>query len=336
MYHARFNGTHYEIGKKWGLLLKKNGKQLVDTIPFEMTKEMYEFGQQCYPVYKEFFPEIIEEINGIADGQEIDPETLYAVLFSMYSLVRVTNCSSFIIKNEHSFLLGRNSDFLTAIEKLYMNCLYTFKESDSYAFLGNTTAFVEMEDGVNQFGLAVALTSVFPDQLKPGMNVGMILRLLLEKCQTITEALEWLKRLPRCSAGTLVMADSSGDACLVEFTNDKVAYSVLDKEGFLCATNSFHLPEMVSRKITIEDDWFAEERYQTLEDYLTDHFREVGLSESKQLLAGEFGFLCQYDRKTGKDTVWSAIYDLNNKQVYRCEGNPARKKYREDVRFRFE
>ncbi len=57
--------------------------------------------------------------------------------------------------------------------------------SDSYAFWGNTTAFVEMEDGVNQAGLTIALTSVFPDQLKPGINVGMILRMLLEKCKTV-------------------------------------------------------------------------------------------------------------------------------------------------------
>lgn len=335
MYHARFNGTHYAIGKKWGTLLNKNGKNLLDNIPFEITEEMKEFGHQCYPVYAEFFPEIIEEIRGIADGQKIKADSLYAVLFSMYALVKVTNCSSFVIKNEESFLLGRNSDFLTEIEKLYMNCLYSFKESDSYAFSGNTTAFVEMEDGVNQAGLAIALTSVFPDQLKPGINVGMILRMLLEKCCTVEETLDLLNIIPRCSAGTLVIADPSGDACLVEFTNDKLVSSTLENKGYFCATNSFHLPEMLSRKIAIDDDWFAEERFQTLQDYLTGNFQHMNLAEAKKLLAGKFGFLCQYNRKTGKDTVWSAIYDLNNRKVYRCEGNPARKKYQEDARFGF-
>ena len=52
MYHARFNGTHYAIGKKWGMLLSKNGKQLLDNIPFDITKKMKEFAQQCYPVYE--------------------------------------------------------------------------------------------------------------------------------------------------------------------------------------------------------------------------------------------------------------------------------------------
>ena len=334
MYHGRFKGTHFEIGKKWGQLLKKNHKSLADNIPFEITDEMKEFSKQCLPYYKKYFPEIVAEIDGIADGQVMDPNFLYTVLFSMYALVRVTNCSSFIVKNDQNFLIGRNSDFLTEIEKLYMNCLYDFNESDSYSFSANTTAFVEMEDGVNQWGLAIALTSVFPETIKPGMNVGMILRLLLEKCRSVKEALKLLETLPRCTSGTLVLADPSGEACLVEYTNDTLSYRFLKNNGYLCATNSFHLPEMLSRKLLVEDDWFAEERYETLENYLSENFQSLGLLEAKQLLGGKYGFVCQYDRKTGKDTVWSSIYDLKNNQVYRCEGNPARKKFKEDTRFK--
>lgn len=335
MYHARFNGIHYEIGKRWGELIKKNGKCLLDNIPFEITQEMRDFSKACLPYYEDFFPEVIDEVNGIADGQKVDSESLYTILFPMYALVRVTNCSSFIVKNERAFLLGRNSDFLTAIEKLYMNCLYSFKATESYAFSGNTTAFVEMEDGINQWGFAIALTSVFPDSIKPGMNVGLILRMLLEKCRTVAEAIDLLGKIPRCSAGTLVMADSSGAAYLVEFTNEKLVYSSLNGDGYLCATNSFHLPKLNSHKISLEDDWFAEERYETLDSYLNAHSQSMGVSEAKQLLGGEFGFICQYDRKTGKDTVWSAIYDLKNDQAYRCEGNPSRKKYKKDTRFIF-
>lgn len=335
MYHARFNGTHYAFGKKWGELLRKNDKHLLENIPFDITSDMQDFARQCFPYYKKFFPEILEEINGIADGQEIATESLYAILFSMYALVRVTNCSSFVINNEKAFLLGRNSDFLTSIEKWYMNSIYSFKNVDSFSFCGNTTAFVEMEDGINQWGLAVALTSVFPDTIKPGLNVGMILRMILEKCRTVQEACKILESLPRCSAGTLIIADPSGDACLAEFTNDEIVYSSLKKPGYLCATNTYHLPELLSRKKIVADDWFAEKRYQTLDGYLTLHAHEMGLNEAKKLLAGEFGFLCQYDRETGKDTVWSTIYDLKSHCVYRCEGNPSRKKYHLDSRFHF-
>ena len=56
---------------------------------------------------------------------------------------------------------------------------------------------------------------------------------------------------------------------------------------------------------------------------------------AKNILSGEFGFICQYDRKTGADTVWSVIYDLKNNRIYRVEGNPSRKQFKEDTRMKF-
>ena len=45
--------------------------------------------------------------------------------------------------------------------------------------------------------------------------------------------------------------------------------------------------------------------------------------------------MCQYDRKSGADTVWSVIYDVKNSKVYRAEGNPSRKKFIQDERMKF-
>lgn len=56
-------------------------------------------------ILQKYFPEIVAEIDGIADGQVMDPNFLYTVLFSMYALVRVTNCSSFIVKMIKTFYL---------------------------------------------------------------------------------------------------------------------------------------------------------------------------------------------------------------------------------------
>ena len=39
MYHERFTGSHYEIGYRWGSLLAKHGKFILDQIPFAVTKE---------------------------------------------------------------------------------------------------------------------------------------------------------------------------------------------------------------------------------------------------------------------------------------------------------
>lgn len=113
----------------------------------------------------------------------------------MYGMIPSCRCSHFAIRNGQHILFGRNSDFLTCIEKLYMNCIYRLP-APSYSFIGNATAFIQMEDGVNEHGLAAGLTAVPCVTVKPGLNAGMILRLLLERCKNVSEAPEKIRSGP--------------------------------------------------------------------------------------------------------------------------------------------
>lgn len=335
MYHGRFHGNHYEIGFRWGSRLAKHANYILNNIPFHITEERLRFAQYCLPIYQEFFPEILEEIQGIADGQSCDVTLLQGLLFSIYAMPPSCQCSCFAVSNENTILLGRNSDFLTAIKKNNLNVIYHFS-TDSFSFTGNTTAFVQMEDGVNEKGLAVGLTSVYPPSIRPGINAGLLLRFFLEKCSSVEEVIFHLDRLPVSSAQTFTVADSFGNLVVLEsYCGQTVKISPSGERPYVCATNRFHssaLSAMNSEKI---DDWQAEPRYQTLTRFLEAHAKEMRLEEAKGLLRGEYGFLCQYDRTTGKDTVWSVLYDLKQNRIYRTEKNPARTPFKPDTRFPF-
>ena len=121
MYHAHFRGTHYEAGFRWGSLLLKHKNIILENIPFEITQERIDYALSCLPIYEKYYHEIMEEIQGLADGQQCDVRILQAVLFSMYSMPPSCNCSCFAFTTEHEILLGRNSDFLTEIERLNQN-----------------------------------------------------------------------------------------------------------------------------------------------------------------------------------------------------------------------
>lgn len=269
-------------------------------------------------------------------GQQCDVRILQAVLFSMYSMPPSCNCSCFAFTTEHEILLGRNSDFLTEIERLNQNVVYKLTDG-VYSFTGNTTAFVEIEDGVNEHGLAVGLTSVYPNQCKPGFNAGMIVRYLLEKCKNVSEAVSCLYQLPIASAQTLTLADAMGTITVIECNAEqiKVEKTLNNNLSFVCATNTFHFPEMMGYNNDKIDNWFAEERYQTLYSAFNRKNGGFNLPFAEKLLSGDYGFLCQYDRSTGKDTVWSVIYDMKRHKIYRSEGNPGRHKFKEDTRFQF-
>lgn len=335
MYHGRFTGTHYEAGYKWGRLLLKNGKKLDVCPTFELARDNYKFGENCYKEYQKYFPEVLEEIQGIADGNEVSVKTLYAMIFSMYCFEFDNKCTCFAFNMGDEIIFARNSDFLVSLEKLYMNCIYKLK--DSYSFNGNTTSFVQMEDGVNRHGLAVGLTFVYPKLRKPGFNAGMLTRYLLEKCKTTCEAVNKLHQLPIASAQTLTIADKSGDIAVVE-CNPKEIVVIKPREGeqFVATANNFNSEIMHSYRNPEIDDWRSDERYQTARNALKNNKDCYSVAFAQDILSGKYGFMCQYDRKQNADTVWSVIYDLKRKQVWRAEGNPSRKKFKEDSRFKLD
>lgn len=226
MYHVRFKGKHYEIGYHYGSSLAKHGQFLLDHVPFPITQERKDFAHLCIPIYQEHFPEILEEIRGLAEGQHCDLNAMQAVLLSMYAIPPAYNCSCFAIANDEHILLCRNSDFLTELEKLNTNVIYKFT-NDSYNFTGNTTAFIEVEDGINEYGLAVGLTSVYPIAIKPGFNAGMLLRFFLEKCQTTDEVICSIQQLPISSAQTITVADAKGKIAVIECNSERTAIIIL-------------------------------------------------------------------------------------------------------------
>lgn len=336
MYHAHFRGTHYEAGFRWGSLLFEHNRIILEQVPFPITRERMDYAGDCLGVYQSFYPEILEEIQGLADGQRCDVRLLQAVLFSMYAIPPACCCSCFAAVSGQTILLGRNSDFLTAVEKLNLNVIYQLA-APAYSFTGNTTAFIEMEDGVNEYGFAAGLTSVWPSGRKAGFQAGLLLRFLLEKCRNVREALERIKELPVGSAQTLTMADAAGETALAECNGKqtRVLHSFLQEKQFVCAVNQFHISEMQKFNRPEADNWYSGQRFQTLYSALSEKNAGYSTDFAKELLSGKRGFLCQYDRSTGKDTVWSVIYDLSQKKIYRAEGNPGRRRFREDTRFLF-
>jgi predicted choloylglycine hydrolase len=333
MYHGRFKGTHYEVGYKWGETLLNHGKKLNYCPTFELTEEKYEFAGECLKEYEKYFPEVLEEIRGIADGNKIPVETLQAILFCMYCFEFDNKCTCFAFSTNEEIIFARNSDFLVSLEKLYMNCIYYLK--GSYSFNANTTAYVEMEDGVNEHGLAVGLTFVYPKLRKPGLGAGMLVRYILEKCETTADALDKLHLLPIASTHTITLADKNGEIAVVECNPENIVV-IRQEPGqqFVATANNFNSEKMKKFRNPNIDDWCSDERYHTAYESLRNSSEKYSVDFAQSILSGKYGFMCQYDRKKNADTVWSVVYDLKRKQIWRVEGNPLRKKFKEDTRMK--
>ena len=275
MNHLTLRGTHREMGFQWGARLAERGLRLLDHVPFPLEAERRAFAAACHPAYARHFPAALEELEGLAAGQNCRQEDLETVLFTTYALPPACGCSCLAVSNGNGVFFGRNSDFLTALEPDYTHVTYGFSDR-AIPFTGNTTSFVQMEDAVNARGLAIGLTSVYTPRPRPGLNAGMVLRLLAETC----------------------------------------------------AANLFHSDLAVPLPPGL-DSWRAAERYDTMRRVLEREGETLALSDVQALLAGRKGFLCQYDRAAGRDTVWSAACDLTRRRCLLAEGNPGRTAFRE-------
>ena len=204
--------------------------------------------------------------------------------------------------------MGRNSVFFPESRRLNMNVIYRLS-GDAIDFTGNTTAFVEMEDGINARGLAAGLTSVFPAVRHPGFNAGILLRYLLEKCGTVTQAVEAVKKIPVGSSCNLILADITGTIVSLEVNPVKKIFMPAGDKGsradYVCAVNRFRHPEMQEYNNPEIDDWFSGPRLKTMEGFFSSAGSGSGknittLQPAKELLSGKYGFLCQYEKHPAK------------------------------------
>ncbi len=193
-----------------------------------------------------------------------------------------------------------------------------------------------MEDGINEYGLAVGLTFIYPTIIKAGFNAGMLVRYLFEKCKTTDEAISLLKSVPIASQQTLTIVDRIGNIVVVECNCEEIEIIRPTKDGnFVTTANEFNSIRMKKFNNYEVDNWKAEERYSVSYNTLIKYKNNYSFGLIKNILSGNFGFMCQYDRKTDADTVWSVIYDIKNNDIFRVEGNPKRKTFKKDTRLKF-
>ena len=135
--------------------------------------------------------------------------------------------------------------------------------------------------------------------------------------------------MPLASCQTLTLADDAGDIAVAECGPEGVRVEWPGPAGpFVCATNLFH-SDLADPLPPGLDTWRAAERYDTMRRVLEREGETLGLTGVQTLLTGKKGFLCQYDRAAGRDTVWSAACDLTRRRCLLAEGNPGRTAFRE-------
>lgn len=332
MYHPRLQGSHYEMGNHYGNLLYKNGVRFDGLLALDENQLLS--GLESEAICTSVYPEITEEIRGMADGLRISYNTFAAFLLQLGSFGEAYGCTCFCFQAGEDIIFARNHDMFTQFKSTTESCLY--RPASGYTFVGQGDALIGKEDGLNEHGLAVGMTFVASGKTQPGLNFLMVVRYLLEKARNVQEGIHLLQELPLSTAQNIILADRSGAMAVVECCAQGIVVRKPEPgQPFIVATNQFIDSRMTALDERPEPDWYATQtRYHTVQHALAELLTQAQdpLQFAQDILSGRCGFVCQYNKALQFDTLWSLVVQPNDLTILRAEGNPKKAKFHEDTR----
>lgn len=340
MIHLSLKGGHYKMGAERGEIFKK----CRIAFPLRLDDFQLKHGEQSEEILKKYFPEVCREIRGVSDTLGVDylqfASWMLCMGCCMYNLednipMEVRGCTAFAYSRGGRMIYGRNNDLPPYLRDGCKSEIYAPEKGNRFHIA--TSSFINGEEGLNEHGLAVAMTFVMTrlDRIRPGFNSCFIVRYLLEKADSVQRATSLLMELPVASNCNILLADAGGAMAVVECTPSVKRLREAESSGdgsIVCAVNSFTSDEMMSFDDAQGKDYDSHLRYRVVMKSFHDHIKENYIDTTMSLLRGEYGFMCQYDSEPDFETVWSSLFDLKSLEIYRAEGDPRKKEFVMDDR----
>ncbi|KAB7530220.1 linear amide C-N hydrolase [Flagellimonas olearia] len=324
MYHPRLYGAFYEMGLRYGKLLYEKANFVLP----EINQQKREFGLESYRELKAFYPEVIDEITGFAEGIRDRPENVGAFLLSLGVFETSGQCSVFAFKNEDSVIFGRNYDMLFDFKKFTEGSLIAPK--DKYAYISQSDVFIGRSDGINEKGLSIAMSFVNGTRIQPGIGFHFMVRKVLEDCGTVQEAINVLQSATVATANNFLIADCTGEIAVVESApQGSVVRRLGASDRHVHITNQFITLEMKSFDRGGVTWSKSAERYQGLGNRLAS-VGNMDLEKAKEILSDKC--VCLNLRKERFGTIWSVVANLSELKIERAETKPSPTNYKPETR----
>ena len=249
------------------------------------------------------------------------------------------NCTSFqaLKADGNGYYYGRNYDYfknptlvtLSRPKNGYASLAVTDMSHIGYGLDKLPTSFMSKVmclaaiyapvDGINEKGLCTSIMALpkmaaQQDTEKHDVGTTVIMRLFLDRCATVQEALDLVHSV---DIHHYMVADASGDCAVIEFDKEDGWKTMVVRKSpdstYMHVTNHLLSPKY----LTTEPDpsvgnpksksWW---RYEVVRDYLSGKKGVVTLEEAQECLSMVHWVDLQWEGSTTvEDTQWSNVYD---------------------------
>lgn len=187
--------------------------------------------EQMKSIYNEFAPQLLSELEGLAEGLEMSFSKA-AALLGGYDVPRIAamGCSAMITGSYYV----RNYDFTPAFYDGY----FTAAQADQgLATAGYNLQAIGRHDGVNEKGLAAGLHFVSFDGHETGLSSWVGVRMVLESCGTVEEASYMLRHIPHAACYNYSIGDARGNMAVVEASPGQVITRAGGEAAIACVNH---------------------------------------------------------------------------------------------------
>ena len=275
------------------------------------------------------FPELLEEIRGIAEGTQLSYNSILletAFPFTANASPKCTIISAFgTTATDGLPIVGRNYDFLSDFKKCNQFRIVR-RKNRNFSFVGGTITILGVEEGLNNAGLFVGDAGWEPKVLPSsrGLSSRQVMELVLENCDSVDAAIDFIHESPKFAnnVGTCYLLADKREAAIIEMG---VTQSCLRKseEGILIASNVF-LTSIAEEIKSPEPTAFA--RYNFARKRLYENKGKVDDKFMRELLSDHGGSICAHNEI---NTIRSVIAYTNKRKMLVADGHPCTAQFEE-------
>jgi isopenicillin-N N-acyltransferase-like protein len=299
------------------------------------------FNQHFLPYVRDFAPELIEEMAGIADGVGVAAEEIF--FFNFFVDVKyqgvtspappiganacTTFCATAPATADGGTYVGQNGDFLALYQD---NFVLLWEDLGDLRILSIPYAGMVGESGLNSAGLAVVANGLACTDAGEGVPFIILMRKILGE-RRIGDALSTVMGARRASGTNYVLASATGEIAHVECTGGE-AEMLYPRDGAIGHANHLTSPRL--RHL----DRFHERpgcgntplRLSRIWRHLEDHWGMIDLETSKQFLEDHVDYprsLCRHAEQAGPEvartkTLFSLVIQPDQGKLHVAAGNP--------------
>ena len=282
------SGSHYEIGYGHGKALAGEIRRFYDLFLAKLAERNISIetalaiARKFGGCIEKYTPGLLDEVRGIADGATMEYESVLS-LNCMFEIPRIAGrselhyCTVWGVTDGRECLAAQNLDLASEYGE-FLTLFRISPDNERTVLLQAMPGMVGML-GMNGDGLVFSGTTVSSREARYGLPKPFIGRTILHTCDNVTDATEFLQKVPRTTGGNPLLADARGGLRVLECSAVKCAVFLPDK-GYIASTNHYTDDDLFG--LSPPDTESSKARLERI-NWLLEHMKERGLDEMLSL-----------------------------------------------------